>query len=515
MKGRRSSVDIEYDVIEGVPTIFAVGFCPKPGMAFTFAFDYPQIKQSPEDRKIVIGWVRVLLKNAAIRKVMHYGCSDDTMLAQARIHVEGYDWDTNFSEYLWYPDQKKYGLGNIAVLCRFQQFSGYKTIVVDDLMAAVDSELKVPAGILKGTPDVKLKWLQKNGQYRLSRLKPDTLRLYNGGDADITKRLEVDTKKNVPQALVRLYIDLSYILKEMEANGPWFDKWQHAQVNLLWPYLEQKALKKLRDMIDDQEFNPGSPQQVFDVVYKRLELIYPLRKGKPNTQKKTMMMLSREHPFPGAVIEWRKLSKAKSTYIDGPLEVAARFGGRAKTTWWATGTASGRLSSSGGDEGGMNLQNLHKDPRLQNLFVADKRWRKVFNAIRDIIKMQPRILWEQLIEQWVRENMPDLKTFLILDYGQIEVRVAAQLSDDKNLLEDCKSGDIHTTVGVTMTGWDADKNKNDDKTRTLTKNCHFGILFGISKENLFDFIKAMDPTFDGTEEMVFEAYDRYFERYQG
>jgi hypothetical protein len=180
-----------------------------------------------------------------------------------------------------------------------------------------------------------------------------------------------------------------------------------------------------------------------------------------------------------------------------------------------TGTATGRLSSSGGDEGGMNLQNLHNDPRLQNMYVSDKRWRQVFNAIKGIIKTQPKLIWEQLIEQWVRDNMPDLKTFLVLDYGQIEVRVMAQLSGDKNLLADCESADIHTTVGVAMTGWDADKIKHDKKTRTLTKNIHFGIIFLIAKHNLYDFIKAMDPTFDGTEEFVSDAYDRYFERYTG
>jgi DNA polymerase-1 len=111
--------------------------------------------------------------------------------------------------------------------------------------------------------------------------------------------------------------------------------------------------------------------------------------------------------------------------------------------------------------------------------------------------------------------MPDLYTFLILDYGQVEVRVAAQMSGDKNLLKDCLESDIHTVVGVNMTGWSADKIANDKPTRTLTKNVHFGILFGISKQNLFEFIKAMDPNFKGTREQVEEAYDKYFKRYPG
>jgi len=82
-------------------------------------------------------------------------------------------------------------------------------------------------------------------------------------------------------------------------------------------------------------------------------------------------------------------------------------------------------------------------------------------------------------------------------------------------LKDCESSDIHSKVGVAMTGWPEEKIKHDKKTRTLTKNVHFGIVFLIAKHNLYQFIKAMDPTFDGTEEMIGAAYDRYFERYTG
>jgi uracil-DNA glycosylase family 4 len=512
--GRRISVDIEYDIIDGEMVIFAVGFCPKPGLSFTFVCDHPYIEQLESDAKIVRGWIKALLQNPDIHKVLHYGCSDALAFEKMRVFMKGFDWDTYFSEYLSSPDAKKYGLEAIAER-RYQQFSGYKTIVVADLMEALDPEVKVPSAVLNGAPAAKLKWLKAKGHYHLSRLKPDTLCLYNGGDADLTKRIELDTKKKVPQALVQLYIDLSFVLTAMESNGPWFDKWQHAQVDRLYPYLEQKALVKLRDMINDPEFNPGSPQQVFDVVYNRLGLVYPLSKGKPNTQKKTMLMLSREHPFPAAVVDWRKLNKAKSTYIDGQIECAMKFGGRLKTQWNATGTSTGRLSSSGGDSGGVNLQNLHGDPRLQNMCVSDRRWRTVFNAITDILKHQPEGDWEECIEGWIRQYMPDLKTFLVLDYGQIEIRVLAMLSGDKNLIKDCASSDIHTTVGVTMTGWDADKIRHDKKTRTLTKNCHFGIVFLIAKHNLYQFIKAMDPTSEVTEEFVFDAYDRYFARYKG
>jgi len=514
-KGRRISVDVEYDIFDGNRFIFACGFCPQPGLTFVFVNDFPAVQQGDQDRRAVLFHRDALLSNAAIKKVFHYGCSDINALEEDGVTVQGYDWDTNVSEYLYYPDEhNKYGLANIAER-RFQQFSGYKHIIFDDLFNAMPEDVKVPPAVRGGSYDSKETWLKAHGGFHLSRLRADTLRLYNGADCDLTKRIEIDNKKKVPHALVKLYMDLNFLLLRMEQNGPWFDDWQHRQVSRLWPYLEQKALAELREMVGRPDFNPGSPDQVYDVIYNQLGLIYPLRKGKPNTRKQTLMMLSRESPVPSAVLGWRRLSKALSTYIDGPKAVAERFGGRVKTVWWSTGTTSGRLSSSGGDEGGMNLQNLHKNKQLQNQYVADRRWRQVFNVIAKIKRTYHKDRWETEIECWVRQHMPDLKTFLILDYGQIEVRVAAQVSGDKNLIHDCAESDIHTRVGVTMTGWEADKIKHDNATRTLTKNVHFGILFGIEKHNLFDFIKAMNPDFDGTEEMVFEAYDRYFARYRG
>ena len=457
--------------------------------------------------------LRGYLEDPSILKVFHYGCSDVNVLKGASVEVRGFDWDTYISEYLWYPDAKAYGLEAVSER-RCQQFSGYKMIVVDDLMEALPEGTPVPPAVAAGTPQVKVKWLSKSGHYRLSRIKPETLRLYNGADADITKRLEIDGKKRVSWALVQMYIDLSFLLKAMEKNGPWFDTWQADKLLRVKPFLADKQKRKLQKMVKNPEFNPGSPEQVYDVVYNRLGLVYPMRKGKPNTQKKTMLMLGREHSFPPAVVDWRKLSKAAST-IEGYKECALLFGGRLSTTWKMDGTATGRLSSSGGDSGGTNLQNVSKEPQMQNMLVADPRWRTVFNAISKIVKSAKQEYWEQRIEAWIRKYMPDLKTFLVLDYGQIEIRVLAMLSGDKNLLADCATDDIHSAVGSAMTGWAKQKIENDDKTRTLTKNVHFGMVYLIAKHNLYDFIKAMDPTSDVTEEFVSKAYDRYFARYKG
>jgi DNA polymerase-1 len=114
--------------------------------------------------------------------------------------------------------------------------------------------------------------------------------------------------------------------------------------------------------------------------------------------------------------------------------------------------------------------------------------------------------------------MDDLYTFIGLDYGQIEVRVVAQVSGDKQLIQDCLESDIHTTVGVTMTGWSPDQIRNDKKIRTLTKNIHFGIIFGQSEDGTVNYVRAVTPPEDLekiSEEMIREGFRRYHARYPG
>ncbi len=554
-KGKRIVVDIEDDRWddEEKRSIIAVGFSPKIGLSFTFVFRHDDVKPNAEVRAIAVR----LLEDEAVKLAMHYGCSDVNKLAELEnITVTGYTHDTNLSEYLRFSDQKSYGLDAITER-RFPQFSGYKLIIVPEMIQAAEQkwfkanpDKKKSPAVFRSTPQAQLTYLERNKQYHLRHVSLETLRLYNGADCDVTKRLEVDNRKHVPQNLMSLYIDLSFVLYDMEPNGPLFDYEQHEKLAVIYPFKEKILRRKLKKMAGDKDFKPGSPQQVAKVMYEKLELIYPFE-DKPNTRKMTMLMLAREHEFPGLMLEWRSVSKVKSTYLDGYVRSANANGGRLRTRWWSTGTRTGRLSS-GGEKNKkesvfVNLQNIKKDPQMQNMCVADKDWKRVYRFITKLLKPEQelRAYWvacdkakkekkdkpkpsraviasiaylSKKIEKWIRKNMPDLKTYLILDYGQVEVRVAAQMANDKNLLKDCQESDIHTRIGVTVTGWDADRIRNDVATRTLTKNVGFGILFGISKKNLYKFVVAMSPADMRdrvSEEEIGDAYDRYFARYKG
>jgi uracil-DNA glycosylase family 4 len=559
LAGHRSGVDIEDDEVEGKHIITACGFAPTKNLAYVFVFWH--LEQSRGDGGAVKAVAKRILEDPLIKQAYHYGCTDVTKLLELegiRVPTEAYDHDTNCSEYIRFPDKRAYGLEAIAE-SRFPEFSGYKNIIIPDLIAAAKD---VPPSIQRAPLDAQAKYVKKKGLMKVAVLPLEKLRVYNGTDCILTKRIEVSNKKYVPQALLKLYIDLNHILYRMEPNGPLFDYEQQAKLEAVYPWKANKHLARMREIIGDPKFNPGSHPQVYNAIYSTLQLECPFD-GKPNTRKGTLDMLAGVHEFPRLVIEWRQFSKALGTYIEGYKKCADAWNGRLRTKWWSTGTRTGRLSSGGkkSDESGkvVNLQNIHGDAQLQNMMVADQNWRRVYRKTRKLLKtygLDVLAFWEkqdeyekalakakksnkpcklekpiassevteqislisQKVERWLEREMPEARVFLQLDYGQVEVRVMAQLSGDENLIADCQEADIHTTVGSRMTGWDPEKIRNDKLTRTRTKNIHFGICFGQSEEGTVRYVFQMSPPGERgkiSEEDIRKAYRRYFKRYSG
>ena len=531
----RISFDIESDQFEDGYHVFACGFAPKPGLSFVFVFRH--VDQGKADGKKVLAVAKRLLEDGEIIKCAHYGYSDVTALADYEdIHVRGFDdgegHDTNMSEFLRFSDQHAYGLDAIAER-RFPEFSGYKHIRIPEVMAAAAEEWqrenpdkKLPAVFTGGNLEAQDKYVEKFRLLHLRYLSLETLRLYNGADCHLCKAIEVSNKNHVPQALMNLYIDVSYILAWMEPQGPLFDYDQCGKLEILFPYQEAVLRRRIQKMVGDPKFNPGSPDQVYDYLYRVLQLDYP-GDGKPNTRKGTLMMLAADGcKFAKLMLEWRPASKEVGI-LTGYKRSADAHEGRLRTRWWITGARTGRLSSGGSKDRTtgtlVNLQNIKKSELVKNLLVADSRWREFYNAAKKIqrglsVKGLDDSAIETALVEWVESKLPDLGTYLIQDYGQVEVRLLAQITGDKNLIKDCQESDIHTKVGVEMTGWDADAIRNDERTRTLTKNVHFGIIFGLSKEGVYKFVLVMSPPEQRgkiTREEVYAAYDRYFKRYPG
>jgi uracil-DNA glycosylase family 4 len=361
-KGIRIAVDIEDGTDEyGNNVIVYVGFSWQRGVARGVFLCHKELRKDEEARNRKVALLRRIFGNRKIRKVFHHGVYDIWKLYKLLgIRVRGYDHDTEYSEYLRFSWAKAYGLAAIADR-RFRLFAGYKSIL---------DEFKNDKGLVN-----------------FYTVPKEIVILYNGSDSDLTKRIESSNDGKVNEPLLRAMIQIAKPLARMETNGPIFD-WEHSKLLDSWlPKKIETIKKQLRSEPGAKHLNPNTPKEVAAIVYDRLKLGKHLdeewRKDKPrSTDKETMQLLGRVHKFPNLVLEYRKLAKKKSTYMDAYRISAKLFGGRLRTKWWLTGTVTCRLRSGGDlakELGIVNLQNIHGDPTIENLLVSDLSWREMYD----------------------------------------------------------------------------------------------------------------------------------------
>ncbi len=346
--------------------IVYIGFSWGKGHSRGIFLQHPQVKQSEASRQRKIKFIKEILEDEKIRKGMQHGSHDVWLLYKALgIKVRGYDHDTEYSEYLRFSGRRAFGLGAIADI-RFRDFAGYKSILDQyrDPITEQASFLKVPPSII-----VK----------------------YNGADCDLTKRIERDNDGKVNQALLKVYIRVGGVLARMEERGPWFDKEYDEQKLQNWiPVQLATLLKKLKKIAGDEKFNPNAPLQVAAVLYDKLKLRKHLddswwEENKRSTAAETLQMLDPYHEFPGLMMEFRKLHKIKSTYMEAFRLSAQLHDGRVRTKWWLTGAITGRLKSGAEKnqknkkkQGIVNFQNIHGDSAVECMLVSDLAWRNVY-----------------------------------------------------------------------------------------------------------------------------------------
>jgi DNA polymerase-1 len=238
-------------------------------------------------------------------------------------------------------------------------------------------------------------------------------------------------------------------------------------------YEEQAKAKEIYDHAGC-EFNINSPKQLGDVLFNKLNLPKPVKYGKGkmiSTAVDVLEGLAATHQVPRLVLEYRQLSKLKSTYVDALPSLLNRATGRLHTTFTQTGTATGRLSSS--------------NPNLQNIPIRTELGRE----IRAAFTARPG------------------HVLLAADYSQIELRLLAHYSEDSLLVEAYRRGDdIHTLTASQVFGVPPLMVTSDH--RRQAKVVNFGIVYGLSPFGL-----SQNLGIDTSEATQF--IDAYFERYRG
>jgi DNA polymerase-1 len=296
--------------------------------------------------------------------------------------------------------------------------------------------------------------------------------------ADIAGRLAGALRSEVEQAgLVKLYEEMDLplvpVLARMEHAGVKIDTSALARMST---ELEREIAAKAKEIYEaaGMEFNVGSPKQLGDVLFNRMNLPKPVKYGKGRTISTAVDVLeelAENHPITRMVLDYRQLTKLKSTYVDAlPVLISPRTG-RLHTTFGQTGTATGRLSSA--------------NPNLQNIPIRTELGR----GIRAAFIAEPG------------------HVLLTADYSQIELRLLAHFSRDPLLVEAYGRGDdIHTLTASQVFGVPPLMVTSDH--RRQAKVVNFGIVYGLSAFGLSQQL-GIEP---GEAKQFIAAY---FEKYSG
>ena len=315
-------------------------------------------------------------------------------------------------------------------------------------------------------------------QLTFNQINIDRAGHYAAEDADITLQLHqaLWPRLEAEPALKSVYTDIELplvpILSRVELDGVLLDE---AQLQGQSKELEKRVseLEQTAYGLAGEEFNLGSPKQLQEIFFEKLGLpvIKKTPKGQPSTAEPILQELALDYPLPAVIMEYRGLSKLKSTYTDQlPKQIAASTG-RIHTSYHQAVAATGRLSST--------------DPNLQNIPIRTEEGRRVRKAF----------------------IAPSGYKVMAADYSQIELRIMAHLSQDPGLVQAFKEGlDIHKATAAEVFGGTIDRVA--DEHRRSAKAINFGLIYGMSA---FGLSRQLNISRGDAQDYI----DKYFDRYPG
>jgi len=315
-------------------------------------------------------------------------------------------------------------------------------------------------------------------QLTFNQIELDEASKYAAEDADITLRLHQAMAPRLEriEGLQRIYSDIEIplvpVLQRIERNGTLIDRTmlaEHSQT--LGDRMAELTAEAYK--IAGREFNLGSTKQLGEILFEELKLpvIKKTPKGAPSTAEEVLSELAADYELPRVLMEYRGLSKLKSTYTDKLGDMVNASTGRLHTSYHQAVAATGRLSSS--------------DPNLQNIPIRTEEGRKVRQAF----------------------VAPEGYKILAADYSQIELRIMAHLSQDEGLLQAFAQGeDIHKAAAAQVYGVALADVTTD--MRRSAKAVNFGLIYGMSA---FGLAKQLHIGRNEAQDFI----DRYFATYPG
>lgn len=437
------SLDTETTSISPVDAeLVGLSFAVEEGKAF-----YVAIPAEREKAQTIVNIFKPLYESTEILKIGQNIKYDMEVLMNYGVRMAAPMFDTMIAHYVLQPEQKH----NMDILA--ETLLGYQTVHIDELIG--------PKG---------------KGQKNMRDLSPADICDYAAEDADVTLRLYNVLKPRLKETGVddlfyNIEMPLVPVLAEMEMNGVRLDTKALAETSRTltdrMKQIEQNIYK-----LAGHEFNIASPKQVGEVLFGEMKIVDKPKKTKTGqfvTSEEVLQQLRSKAPIVDDILAHRGLKKLLGTYVDALPKLINPHTGHIHTSFNQAVTATGRLSSS--------------DPNLQNIPVRGEDGKE----IRKCFIPEPGCL------------------FFSADYSQIELRVMAHLSGDKNMIEAFREGyDIHAATAARIY-----KEKIEDVScdqRTKAKRANFGIIYGIT---VFGLAERLEISRDEAKQLI----DGYFETF--
>ena len=393
--------------------------------------------------------LRPLLEDSKIGKIGQNLKYDRSVLQNYGIDLKGIRFDTMLESYVLNSTGSRHDMNTLAL-----KYLGYQVVKYEEVAGSGKSQVS------------------------FSQVDVERAGYYAAEDADIAMRLhekiypQLQLEPALCSVLETIEIPLVSVLSRVERNGVRVDCDMLSNHSIeLGERIAQ--IEKKAHAAAGVAFNIASPRQIQEVLFEKLDLpiISKTPKGQPSTAEHVLQELAEDHKLPRLILEYRSLSKLKSTYTDKLPELVSPLTGRVHTSYHQAAVATGRLSSS--------------NPNLQNIPVRTEEGRRIRQAF-----------------------IPDPGHVLVAaDYSQIELRIMAHLSADEGLLSAfANDADIHRATAAEV--FSIKPSKVTDDQRRSAKAINFGLIYGMSA---FGLGKQL-----GIGRIEAQDYiDRYFSRYPG
>lgn len=426
----------------------SIALKPHEAAYIPLAHDYPEAPVQLS-REFVLGALKPLLEDPRHLKIgqnLKYDCS---VLANYGITVRGIAYDTMLESYVLNSGANRHDMDSLSL-----KYLGHKTITFEEVAGKGVKQLPFNQILLEAAAE------------------------YAAEDADITCQLHekmyplIQQEPGTERVFREIEIPLIPVLSKIERQGVLIDQEKlFAQGKSLAIQIER--LEKEAFAMAGTEFNMNSPKQLQSLLFETLGLpiLQKTPTGQPSTAENVLSELAYDYPLPKVILEYRSLTKLKSTYIDAlPRQINPKTG-RVHTSYNQAVTATGRLSST--------------EPNLQNIPVRTEEGRRIREAF----------------------IAPPGFVLVAADYSQIELRIMAHISGDAGLCHAFNHGkDIHSATAAEVFGVPFDQVTSEQRRRS--KAINFGLIYGMSA---FGLAKQIDVSREAAQDYI----NLYFARYPG